>query len=52
MGKKNNHESLSIASREPKLRFSADHRIFKHTLPARTFTTLYTTLILPHINYI
>ena len=51
MDKKNNHESLSIASREPKLRFSADHRIFKHTLPARIFITLYTTLILPHINY-
>ena len=26
MDKKNNHDSLFIVSREPKLRFSADHR--------------------------
>ena len=26
MNKKNNHDSLFIVSREPKLRFSADHR--------------------------
>ena len=26
MNKKNNHDSLFIVSREPKFRFSADHR--------------------------
>ena len=26
MNKENNHDSLFIVSREPKLRFSADHR--------------------------